>query len=113
MSFVCVLCAVSAGGPDIVLTTHSGRPVLIHLSGVLVHSLLSYRHLGCMSRSVSPTLGECKLQRKNERKEKCEPIQRKDNKKLPILTDGEGDIRYLKVKKPKSGPSKLIYIEGH
>ena len=41
VSFVCVLSSiVSGGGPDIVLTTHSGRPVLVYLSSVLVHSLL-------------------------------------------------------------------------
>ena len=41
MSFVYVLfCIVSDGGPVIVLTTHSGRPVLVYLSSVLVHSLL-------------------------------------------------------------------------
>ena len=33
----CVLCG---GGPDIVLTTHSGRPAFVYLSSVLVHSLL-------------------------------------------------------------------------
>ena len=37
MSFVCVLsCVVFGGGPDIVLTTHSGRPALVYLSTVLV-----------------------------------------------------------------------------
>ena len=47
VSFVCVLsCAVSGGGPDIVLTTHSGRPTLVYLSSVLVHrQLLPDRHL--------------------------------------------------------------------
>ena len=41
VSFVKVLsCAVSCGGPDIVLITHSGRPALVYLSSVLVHSLL-------------------------------------------------------------------------
>ena len=37
---VCPLCsvlAVSGGGPDIVLTTHSGRSALAYLSSVLVH----------------------------------------------------------------------------
>ena len=38
---LCVLsCVVSSGGPDSVLTILSGRPVLMYLSGVLVHSLL-------------------------------------------------------------------------
>ena len=38
VSFVCVLSyVVSGGGPDIVLTTHSGRPALVYLSSVLVH----------------------------------------------------------------------------
>ena len=31
---------VFGGGSDIVLTTYSGRPALVHLSSVLVHSLL-------------------------------------------------------------------------
>ena len=40
MSFVCVLsCVVSSGGPDIVLTTRSGRPALVYLSNVLVQSV--------------------------------------------------------------------------
>ena len=39
--FACVLsCVVARGGPDIVLTTHSGRPVLVYLSSVLVLILL-------------------------------------------------------------------------
>ena len=33
-------CVVSGGGPDIVLTTHSGRPALVYLSSVLVHRQL-------------------------------------------------------------------------
>ena len=41
VSFVCVLsCVVFGGGPDTVLTTHSGRPALVYLSSVLVHRLL-------------------------------------------------------------------------
>ena len=41
VSFVCVLsCIVSGSGPDIVLTTHSGRPALVYLSSVLVPRLL-------------------------------------------------------------------------
>ena len=41
VSFVCVLsCVVFGGGPDIVLTTHSGRPALVYLSSVLVHRQL-------------------------------------------------------------------------
>ena len=31
---------VSGGGPEIVLSTHSGRPALVYLSSVLVHSLI-------------------------------------------------------------------------
>ena len=42
--WVCVLCVlsfvVSGGGPDIVLTTHSGRPALVYLSSVLIQRLL-------------------------------------------------------------------------
>ena len=39
--FVCVLSSVVfGGGPDIVLTTHSGRPALVYLSSVLVQRLL-------------------------------------------------------------------------
>ena len=42
--WVCVFCvlssAVSGGDPDIVLTTHSGRPALMYLSNILVLSLL-------------------------------------------------------------------------
>ena len=47
VSFVCALsCVVSGGGPDVVLTTHSGMPALEYLSSVLVHSLWPpYRHL--------------------------------------------------------------------
>ena len=43
----CVLsCAIPGGGPDIVLTTHLGRPVLVYLSSVLIYrKLLPYRHL--------------------------------------------------------------------
>ena len=38
-SLACVLfCDVSSGRPDIVLTTHSGRPAIVFLSSVLVHS---------------------------------------------------------------------------
>ena len=43
-----VFCPVLSfgGGPDIVLTTHSGRPALVYLSSVLVQRLLlPYRHL--------------------------------------------------------------------
>ena len=41
VSFVCVLsCIVFGGGPDIVLTTHSGRPAHVYLSSVLVQKLL-------------------------------------------------------------------------
>ena len=38
--FVCVLsCLVFCGGPDVVLTTHSGMPALVYLSSVLVQRL--------------------------------------------------------------------------
>ena len=40
---VCPLCSVLCclgGGPDIVLTTHSGRPALVYLPSVLVQRLL-------------------------------------------------------------------------
>ena len=41
VSFLCILsCVVFGGGPDIVLTTHSGRPALVYLSSVLVQRLL-------------------------------------------------------------------------
>ena len=41
VSFVYVLsCVVSGSGPDIVLTTHSGRPALVYLCSVLVQRLL-------------------------------------------------------------------------
>ena len=42
VSIVCVLpCVVFGGGPDIVLTTHSGRPPpLVYLSSVLVQRML-------------------------------------------------------------------------
>ena len=40
VSLVCVLsCVVSCGGPDIMLTTHLGRPAILFLSSVLVYSL--------------------------------------------------------------------------
>ena len=35
-----VLCILSGGGPDIVLTAHSRRPALVYLSSVLVHRKL-------------------------------------------------------------------------
>ena len=51
----CVLSWVgSGGGPDIVLTTYSGRPYLVYLSIVLVDTLLlPYRNLthGHLSRN--------------------------------------------------------------
>ena len=41
VSFVCVLsCVAFDGVPDIVLTSHSGRPALVYLSSVLVQRLL-------------------------------------------------------------------------
>ena len=46
----CVSCRVFGGGPDIVLAIHSGISVLVHLTSVLVHSLLS------VPGSVSSTL---------------------------------------------------------
>ena len=45
VSFVCVLSyVVSGGSPDIVPTTHSGRPTLVYLSSVLVQRLLLPLH---------------------------------------------------------------------
>ena len=55
---VCPLCSVLVvfgGGPDIVLTTYSGRLALVYLSSVLVQRLLlpyrhlTHRHLTCKS----------------------------------------------------------------
>ena len=49
---------VSGGGPNIVLTAYSGRPVLVYLSRVLVQRLLlpyrhlTHGHLGCRSLGV-------------------------------------------------------------
>ena len=40
VSFVFMSCVVFGGGPDIVLTTHSGRLALVYLSSVLVQRLL-------------------------------------------------------------------------
>ena len=68
VSFVCVLpYDVTGGGPDIVLTTHSGRPALVYMSSVLIQGLLlPYRHLthrhmsGKSQGGVSPRLGEGK-----------------------------------------------------
>ena len=54
------------GGPDIVLTTRSGRSAVVFLSSVLVHSLLlPYRHLNqdfgfYVPGVLNPTLGEGK-----------------------------------------------------
>ena len=68
VSFVCVLsCVVIGGGPDIVLTTHSGRPALVYLSSVLVKILLlslqasDPRAFGLkVPGDVSPRLGKGK-----------------------------------------------------
>ena len=70
VSFVCVLsCVVSGAGPDIVLTTHSGRPAVVYLSSVLAQRLLLLpqasdpRAFGRKSReggSVNPRFGEGK-----------------------------------------------------
>ena len=76
MFFVCVLSyVVSGGGPDIALTTHSGRSANVFLSRVLIHSpLLRYKHLthgqlGCKPQGgVIPTLGQGKQQRKKQRR---------------------------------------------
>ena len=53
VSFACVLsCVVFGGGPDIVLTTYSGRPALMYLSSVcspyrhLTYGHLAYKSLG-------------------------------------------------------------------
>ena len=40
VSFVFTICVVFGGGPDIMLTTHSGRPALVYLFSVLVQRLL-------------------------------------------------------------------------
>ena len=41
VSFVCVLsCVVSDGGPNIVLTTHSGKPALVYFSALVRRLLL-------------------------------------------------------------------------
>ena len=66
---VCVLCVlscvVSGSDPD-VLITHSGRPALLYLSSVLVHSPLLHLQtsgpwaFGLYVRGVSPTLEEGK-----------------------------------------------------
>ena len=74
MSFVWVLsCAVSGGGPDIVLTIHSWRPALVYLSSVLVHRLLlplqasDSREFGVyVTGSVSPRLEEGKYMKKEK-----------------------------------------------
>ena len=76
VSFVCVLsCAVSGGGPNIVLTTHSGRPALCiclvfrSIDNCSPYRHLTHGHLGCKSRGgVSPRLGEGKYKKKQERK---------------------------------------------
>ena len=60
--WVCVFCVLSCvvlgRGPDIVLTTHSGRSALVYLPSVLVQSLLlpyrplTHGHLTCKSLGV-------------------------------------------------------------
>ena len=40
VSFICSSSSVSGGGPDILLTIDSGKPVLVRLSIVLIHRLL-------------------------------------------------------------------------
>ena len=68
---------LSGGGPDILLTTDSGRPALLYISRVLVQSLwityISYTlstDIWILSPGgVIPTLEESKT--KKERKEKC------------------------------------------
>ena len=77
MSFMCVLfCVVSGCGPDIVLTTHSGRLALciLRVCWSIVccspYRPLNLGHLDCKSRGavVRPKLGEVKEQRKKEKK---------------------------------------------
>ena len=53
-------CVVFGGGPDIVLTTHSGRPALVYLSSFLVQKLLlPLQAIWLVSHwGVSPRLGE-------------------------------------------------------
>ena len=65
VSSVCVLsCVVSGGGPDFVMTTHSGRLALVNLSSVLIHRLLlpDSRAFGLYvpGGEISPRLGEGK-----------------------------------------------------
>ena len=41
VSFVCILsCVVSGKDPDIVMTTHSGRPAFVYMYSILVQRLL-------------------------------------------------------------------------
>ena len=47
MRVLCVLSCVVSGGPDIVLITHSGRPALVYLSSVLIHSMFSSPQVRC------------------------------------------------------------------
>ena len=68
---LCLSCDVSGDGPDIQLTTNSGRPAPVHLSSVQVHSYVlplkapDPRALGLyVPRDVSPTLVEVEYQTK-------------------------------------------------
>ena len=54
-------CVVFGGGPDIVLSTHSGRPDLVYLSSVLVQRLLLPLQASDPRAFVSPW--ECKSYR--------------------------------------------------
>ena len=61
-------CVVSGGGPDIVLTTNSGRPVFAYLSSILAQSYSSYGNLTYGHFGFKPLamlyIGEDKQQRK-------------------------------------------------
>ena len=45
-------CVVSGDGPDIMLTTHLGRPALVYLFIVLIHSLLLPLQQGSSTRGA-------------------------------------------------------------
>ena len=72
MSFVFVLFyVVFGGGPNIVLTTYSGRPALVYLSSVLVQRMLLPLHASdsrtfglYVPGGVSPRLGRVNKRRR-------------------------------------------------
>ena len=94
---VCVLCVcslsvffpVSVGGPDILLTTGSGRPAPVYLFNVLVHDPcypskhLIHGHLAYKSREGCKLyIGEDKYQTKRKRRKEI----KKERKKERIVT---------------------------